>query len=105
MQYKIGNRIRKYREACNMSQKVLAEKINVSSSRVSNWEQGVNRPDVDIFVQICFALKVSPSELLDVRLSPDDLNDQERAVIKAYRTKTNLQSAVCILLGVTDDDA
>jgi transcriptional regulator with XRE-family HTH domain len=83
-----------------MSQKELAEMIHVSNSRVSNWEQGINRPDVDILADICRVLNVSPSELLDVRLSPDDLNDQERKVIKAYRTKTELQQAVNILLGI-----
>lgn len=100
MKYEIGARIRKYREICGLSQKELAQKIGVSNSRVSNWEQGINRPDADILADICKALNVSPSELLDVRLSPDDLNEQERKVIMAYRTKPDLQKAVNILLGL-----
>lgn len=96
MKYEIGARIRKYREMCGFSQKELAQKIGVSNSRVSNWEQGINRPDADILADICKALNVSPSELLDVRLSPDDLNEQERKVIMAYRTKPDLQKAVNI---------
>ena len=76
--------------------------IGVSNSRVSNWEQGINRPDADLLADICRALNVSPSILLDVRLSADDLNDQERKIIKAYRTKTDLQKAVNILLGIDD---
>lgn len=100
MGYEIGARIRKYREAQNLSQKEFAKKIGVSNSRVSNWEQGINRPDVDILSAICTVLNVSPSELLDVRLSPDDLNDQERDVIMRYRKKPELQQAVNILLGV-----
>lgn len=100
MKYEIGARIRKYREMCGFSQKELAQKIGVSNSRVSNWEQGINRPDADILADICKALNVSPSELLDVRLSPDDLNEQERKVIMAYRTKPDLQKAVNILLGL-----
>ena len=103
MKYELGARIRKYRESQGVSQKELAKMIRVSNSRISNWEQGINRPDVDILADICRALNVSPSELLDVRLSPDDLNDQERSVIKAYRTKTELQHAVNILLGVEDE--
>ena len=103
MKYEIGNRIRKYRENRGLSQKELAELIGVSNSRVSNWEQGINRPDADIIANICTALNVSPSELLDVRLAPDELNDQERKVIMAYRTKTNLQQAVNILLGVDEE--
>lgn len=100
MKYEIGARIRKYREMCGLSQKELAQKIGVSNSRVSNWEQGINRPDADILADICKALNVSPSELLYVRLSPDDLDDQERKVIMAYRTKPDLQKAVNILLGL-----
>lgn len=48
MKYEIGARIRKYREMSGFSQKELAQKIGVSNSRVSNWEQGINRPDADI---------------------------------------------------------
>jgi transcriptional regulator with XRE-family HTH domain len=102
MAYEIGTRIRKFREEKNITQKLLADKIGVSSSRVSNWEQGVNRPDVDLLADICRALNVSPSELLDVRLSSDDLNDHERRIITAYRTKIELQQAVNILLGVIE---
>ena len=56
MSYNIGPRLRKYREAQNLSQKELAERIGVSNSRVSNWEKGINRPDVDILADICNAL-------------------------------------------------
>ncbi len=103
MKYEIGNRIRKFREEQGISQKELAKRIGVSNSRISNWEQGINRPDADFLADLCRALNVSPSILLDVRLSPDDLNDQERKVIRAYRTKTELQHAVNILLGVEED--
>ncbi|WZL79749.1 helix-turn-helix transcriptional regulator [Eubacteriales bacterium mix99] len=100
MSYNIGSRLRKYRKAQSLSQKELAEKIGVSNSRVSNWEKGINRPDVDILADICTALNVSPSELLDVHLSPNDLSDMERRVIMEYRRKPELQHAVNILLGV-----
>ena len=100
MKYEIGARIRKFREDRGYSQKELAELIGVSNSRISNWEQGVNRPDADILVDLCKTLNVSPSELLDVHLKDDELSDIERKVINAYRAKKDLQSAVNILLGV-----
>ena len=100
MKYEIGARIRKFREDRGYSQKELAELIGVSNSRISNWEQGVNRPDADILVDLCKTLNVSPSELLDVHLKDDELSDMERKVINAYRAKKDLQSAVNILLGV-----
>lgn len=100
MKYEIGARIRKFREDRGYSQIELAQLIGVSNSRVSNWEQGINRPDADILVDLCKTLNVSPSELLDVHLKDDELNDIERKVINAYRAKKDLQSAVNILLGV-----
>jgi len=100
MSYQIGLRIRKFREDNHMTQKQLADKIGVTSSRVSNWEQGVHRPDVDIFADICRALNVSPSELLDIHISTHELSAQEQKLINAYRKHNDLQRAVNILLGI-----
>jgi len=101
--YEIGSRIRYYREAKGLTQKQLADLIGVTNSRVSNWEQCVNRPDVDLLASICKALDVSPSEILDVHLSTDELTDHERRLILAYREKTNLKNAVDLLLGLEGD--
>lgn len=76
MGYEIGPRMRKYREAQDLSQKEFAELIGVSNSRVSNWEQGINRPDVDILSKICEVLKVSPSELLDIKTEETKINTE-----------------------------
>lgn len=100
MKYEIGGRIRLYRKQSGLTQEQLASKINVTKSRVSNWEQGINRPDADILADICRALNVSPIDLLDVHLSTDELTDHERKVIRAYRSKPEIQQAVNILLGV-----
>ncbi len=102
LKYEIGGRIRKYREARGISQIQLAEKLGISNNRISNWEQGINRPDADILADICRALNISPSELLNVRLSSDELNEKERKIIRAYRLKPEFQPAVDILLGITD---
>ncbi len=101
--YEIGSRIRKYREERNMTQKQLAERIGVSNSRVSNWEQGLNRPDADILAAVCVALDVSPSLLLGIRVTGDDLTEQERRVLKAYREKDDVRQAVHILLGISEN--
>jgi len=100
MNYEIGARIAKYRRLKNYSQRAFAELIGVSNSRVSNWEQGTHRPDVDILADICRVLEVSPSDLLDVHLSTDELSEQERHLVLAYRSHKDLQNAVNILLGI-----
>lgn len=101
MKYEIGARIRKYREEKGLSQKQLADMINVSNARVSNWEQGINRPDADILADICRALNVSPSELLNVHLVGEELSQHEMKLVNAYRENTGLQNAVDILLGIS----
>lgn len=100
LKYELGSQIRRFREARKLSQKELAQLIGVSNSRISNWEQGINRPDADTIVSLCKALAVSPSELLNVHLCEDELSSQERKVLQAYRAKPELRQAVDILLGI-----
>ena len=102
MKYEIGSRIRKFRKETGLTQEQLAEMIGISKSRISNWEQGINRPDADILAELCKALKVSPSVLLDVHLTDDELNEQEKKLVKAYRDKPDLRHAVEILLGISE---
>lgn len=103
MKYEIGGKIRQYRKEKGLTQEELANEINVTKNRISNWEQGINRPDADIIGNICRALNVSPSNLLDVHLSDDDLTSHEKKVINAYRAKADIRQAVDILLGVEED--
>jgi transcriptional regulator with XRE-family HTH domain len=78
--------------------------IGASNSRVSNWEQGINRPDADILAALCTALNVSPSELLNIHLSDEEMTAHERQVIRAYRNKADFQKAVNKLLDVEDEE-
>jgi len=38
---KVGNIIRTLRQECNMTQKLLADKMNISDKTVSKWERGL----------------------------------------------------------------
>ena len=102
MKYEIGNRIRHFREIRGLNQKELATQIGVSNSRVSNWEQGINRPDADILSLLCQALDVSADELLNIHISELELTDKERRVIIQYRAKPSMQPAVDTILGLSD---
>ena len=84
MKYEIGKKIRKYREAQNLTQKEFANLVGVSNARVSNWEQGLNRPDVDLLAIICTVLKVSPNELLDIEIKTE-LTADEKELLYAYK--------------------
>ena len=98
--YELGNRIKRLRKELGISQKELAERIGVSNSRVSNWEQGINRPDADILSRLCSALQTSPSLLLGIKLTKDELTEKEWKVIRAYRSHTDVQKYIDKLLEI-----
>ena len=100
--YELGNRIKRLRKELGISQKELAERIGVSNSRVSNWEQGINRPDADILSKLCSALQTSPSLLLGIKLTKDELTEKEWKVIRAYRSHTDVQKYIDKLLEIED---
>lgn len=100
MRYEIGTKIKKYRKMHNLSQTAFAALIGVSNSRVSNWEQGVNRPDVDKLSAICKTLEISADDLLDIRFGKSGFTNLEKTVIAQYRKKPELHAAVHILLEV-----
>ena len=100
--YDLGNRIKRLRKELGISQKELAERIGVSNSRVSNWEQGINRPDADILSRLCSALQTSPSLLLGIKLTKDELTEKEWKVIRAYRSHTDVQKYIDKLLEIED---
>ncbi|MBR2576225.1 MAG: helix-turn-helix domain-containing protein [Firmicutes bacterium] len=102
MKYEIGARIRAFREARGLTQKELADRLQINNNRVSNWEQGINRPDADMLADICRVLQVSPSELLNIRLTDEEFSSRERALIRAYREHPEMQNAVDVLLGLKD---
>lgn len=82
----ISVNIAKYRELAGMTQKELAKKLDITPSRVSNWEQGANCPTIDILFEVCEVLGVSINDIYGVypdakiRLSYDEIDH-----IKKYR--------------------
>lgn len=61
-----GDKIRKARKAAGMTQRQLAEKINVSNTSISNWEKNLSRPDPDTIQHLCWALNVQPNYFFEV---------------------------------------
>ena len=62
--YKIGQRIRKFRKANNLSQEQLAEKIGISVTHLSHIETGNTKLSLQVLVNIADCLSVHTDELL-----------------------------------------
>ncbi len=61
---KIGSRIKEYRERSAISQELLAEKLGISTTSVSNIERGRNFPSFENFIKICNIINADPDLIL-----------------------------------------
>lgn len=91
-----------YRKQKGLLQKTLAERLGVSTSAVSNWESGINFPRLDTVYNICDALEISISQLLEIDESKYTKEEQE--LIHAYNKNPLMQPAIRRLLGLSTDN-
>ena len=61
---KTGNLIKELRTEKGLTQKELAEKLNVSTAAVSKWENGKGFPDISILEKLSSELGISITELV-----------------------------------------
>lgn len=61
---KTGQFICDNRKKCGMSQKELADRLNITDKAVSKWERGISFPDISMLIPISEVLKVSLYDLL-----------------------------------------
>lgn len=61
---KTGNLIKELRTEKGITQKELAEKLNVSTAAVSKWENGRGFPDISIIEPLSIELGISITELI-----------------------------------------
>ncbi len=103
---KMGNFIAMRRKEINLTQKQLAEKLNVTDKAVSKWETGKGAPDISLLNVIAESLGVTVIELLDGEYSEKN-NEQvqtEKIVIEALqkakkeRTKTIISFFMALVI-------
>ncbi len=83
----IGRNLKYYRLMRSLSQKALAEKLNVTPMSISNYESDSRMPDVDTLKKLAAALNVSTVDLLSSR--SDELKIQHNE----FRKKSTLTKA------------
>ena len=81
----VGGRIKYYRERQKVDQKVIAEKIGVTSNAISNWENGRTRPDFSVVPKLCEALGITLYELYGIDNKQDTYTDKEKSMVERYR--------------------
>jgi transcriptional regulator with XRE-family HTH domain len=60
-----GMRLKEIREFYDMTQKVLADELEVDVKSVSNWERGIKLPEIDNIVELAKLYNMSVGEILE----------------------------------------
>lgn len=76
-QKKIGSLIAQCRKEKNLTQKELAERLNVTDKAVSKWETGKSIPDPLLMQRICDELEITLEELFNGEKIEDIINEEE----------------------------
>jgi len=85
-QVKVGNYISQKRKELGLTQKQLAELIEVTDKSISKWERGNGLPDVTRLKPLCDALKVSMNELV----AGEDISES----VLSQKTEENIMSLI-----------
>ena len=90
---KIGKYIAFKRKEQGLTQKQLAEKLNMSDKSVSKWERGICLPDVTVYLELCEILGISIYEFLAGEDIPKETIEQkaEENIIQITKDNKNKQ--------------
>ena len=61
-----GEKIRRLRESCNLTQKSLGAAIDATQRKISYLETGKNEPSIDDLKRLCAFFKISADYLLGI---------------------------------------
>ena len=85
---KFGKFIKELRQEQNMTQKELAEKINLTDKAISKWERGLSFPDITMLNTLSDVFQVSVLEILNGERGSNEQVDVEKAVQEAIQKVT-----------------
>lgn len=96
-----GDRIKSLREAQGLSQRDVAERLQISESQVYRYEKDEIEPRADVVVKFASYFNVSTDYLLGVSDEPgyfykDGLSAKERSAIAAWRRGEKLEAIMVI---------
>ncbi len=97
MNVNIGDNIKDLRKGSNMTQSDLADKLRITTSSISAYENGTRMPSYDILIRMARLFKVTTDNLLGFSnkfvADVSGLNAEQRKVIfeliELYKLKNN----------------
>lgn len=81
---KVGRLIFSLRKENNLTQKQLADAMNISDKTISKWERGLGCPDVSLLHELSNVLSVNIEKILLGDLEPNSVDGGNMKKIKFY---------------------
>ena len=81
---KVGAIILRLRKEKGMTQKEIADKMNISDKTISKWERGLGCPDISLLSELSDILEINVENLLSGNLEPNDQNGGNMKKVKFY---------------------
>ena len=78
----LGERLFELRNAKNLTQDDMAEKLNVTRQTVSKWETNQSTPDFDKIMPLCELFEIGVEELLTGKKSEEQQKKEEKVLTK-----------------------
>ena len=101
MDNKLGKVISNLRKEMGITQKDLADALNISDKAISRWERGTSRPTLEMMFQISKFFNISYNDLITARISDKKEDDKiVEDIIKEFSDmgKKNVKRIKFILL-------
>ncbi len=85
---KVGSLIRSLRVEKKLTQKELADSMNISDKTISKWERGLGCPDITLLHSLSEVLHVDIEKILDGEINPNCADGGNMKRIKFYTCPT-----------------
>ena len=82
----IGKRLRSRRKELQIKQADMAEFLDISNNHMSSIENGRQKPGLEVLLQICIYLKVTPDYILLGNMHADDVPQDIMDGLRLCRT-------------------
>lgn len=82
----IGTRIKDERKKRNMTQKELADKVDISPAAINQFEKGVKKPSSEVLTKIAKALDISTDYLLTERGDQIFVDEEVKTAFRGFKS-------------------
>lgn len=81
---KIGSLILKLRKEKGLTQRQLANQMNISDKAISKWERGLGCPDISLLNQLSSIFNINIEKILSGSLDPNEIDGGNMKRIKIF---------------------